>query len=342
MTKISSSLGILLALTAALLVAGCNLQTLFGPDDKAIVSEVQAKLFQDQVLKTRDIHVASARGVVVLTGTVNADTEKAQAESLASGVRGVKQVSDQLTVSAPAPAVAQAPEEVSPPARAEPPRHVAQRPKKASRRATAPPREVASTEPVRPGPAPESAPAPAANPAPPPPPAPVRATIAAGTVVTVRMIDAIDSSRNRPGEEFTATVDSPLVVNDRVVVPRGSDAHVRLVQSRSAGHMSGESELQLELIEVSVNGTPYVVQSSYYELHGASRGKRTAETVGGGAAVGALIGAILGKGKGAAIGAGVGAAAGTGVQAATRGQQVRVPSETKIDFTLKNSLTVTL
>jgi YMGG-like Gly-zipper len=82
------------------------------------------------------------------------------------------------------------------------------------------------------------------------------------------------------------------------------------------------------------------VQSGNYQQSGASRGKRTAETVGGGAAVGALLGAIAGKGKGAAIGAGVGAAAGAGYQVLTKGSTVKVPSETKIDFTLAAPLNV--
>ena len=127
----------------------------------------------------------------------------------------------------------------------------------------------------------------------------------------------IDSSENQAGEEFAATVSSPVVMGDRVVIPKGSDAVVRLMQAKSAGHMTGRSELHLELVEITVNGTSYNVRSSAFSQAGASRGKRTAETVGGGAAVGALIGAIAGKGKGAVIGAGVGAAAGTGVQAAT-------------------------
>ncbi len=160
-------------------------------------------------------------------------------------------------------------------------------------------------------------------------------------MITVRTIDPIDTSRNRPGEQFTATLESPVVVDNSVVIQRGADARVRLVQSASAGRLTGTSELQLELIGLTVNGNTYNVESSYYEVRAASRSKRTAETVGGGAALGALIGAIAGKGKGAAIGAGVGAGAGTAAQAATRGQQAKVPSETKIDFTLKAPITVT-
>ena len=158
----------------------------------------------------------------------------------------------------------------------------------------------------------------------------------------MRMVDGIDSSRNRPGEEFAASVDAPVVVGDRVIIPRGADARVRLIEARSAGHMTGRSELQLELVGLAIGEGTYAVESGTYQQRGASRSTRTAETVGGGAAVGALIGTIAGKGKGAAIGAAVGAGAGTAVQAATRGEQVRVPPETKLDFTLKVPITLTL
>jgi hypothetical protein len=154
------------------------------------------------------------------------------------------------------------------------------------------------------------------------------------------MIDGIDSSRNKPGEEFAATLDSPIVVGDRVVASRGVDARVRLVNAQSAGHIEGRSELQLELINLTINGVPTPTQSGYYEQHGASRGTRTAETVGGGAVLGALLGGLLGRGRGAAIGSVAGAGAGTAVQVSTKGQQVKVPAETKIDFTLKDPIDV--
>jgi hypothetical protein len=167
-------------------------------------------------------------------------------------------------------------------------------------------------------------------------------TIPAGTVITVRMIDSIDSSRNRPGEEFAATVDAPVVVDERVVIRRGADARVRLVEARSAGRMTGRSELQVELVGLAIGNQIYATESGVVQKVGASRGTRTAATVGGGAALGTLIGAIAGKGKGAAIGAAVGAGAGTAVQASTKGQQVQVPAETKLDFTLKVPITVTM
>jgi len=155
------------------------------------------------------------------------------------------------------------------------------------------------------------------------------------------MVDNIDSSRNRPGEEFAATLDAPIVVDDHVAASRGADARVRLAEAKTAGRMSGQSQLKLELIAVTINGVPYATKSGFYEQHGASRGTRTAETVGGGAILGALIGGILGHGKGAAIGSAVGAGTGAAVQVSTQGEQVKVPAETKLDFTLQDSVTVT-
>jgi hypothetical protein len=94
------------------------------------------------------------------------------------------------------------------------------------------------------------------------------------------------------------------------------------------------------LTKLSFNGKSYDIETNEYKKEGASRGKRTAETIGGGAAIGALIGGLTGGGKGAAIGAGLGAGAGTGVQAVTKGQQIQIPSETRIEFQLNAPLTV--
>jgi BON domain len=345
---------------AMTLASGCNLINSFKPsDDKTIVTEVQSKLYQDPVLKTRNIQVVSQKGVVVLSGNVNTDLEKAAAERLAGEVGGVKQVINQLSLSAP-PAATSAPPEPTMTAENNPPPRkakVEKRPPRktqhpaalaAPRREPSPAPDAASAPnpiPIAAPAAPEQAAATVAAPVPPAPaepPPPQQVDIPAGAVIAVRMIDPIDSARNKPGDEFAASLASPVVVGDRVVIPEGSDARVRLVQAATAGRMSGQSQLQIELIEVSAYGAPYSVQSGYYQAVGASRGKRTAETVGAGAVLGGLIGAIAGKGKGAAIGAGIGAAGGAGVQAATKGEQLKIPPETKIEFTLKSPFTVTL
>lgn len=70
--------------------------------DGTIISDINAKLWQDSVLKTFDIRVASQNGAVTLTGTVNTELEKAAVERIAKAEPGVQQVIDQLVVS-PAP-----------------------------------------------------------------------------------------------------------------------------------------------------------------------------------------------------------------------------------------------
>jgi hypothetical protein len=55
---------------------------------------------------------------------------------------------------------------------------------------------------------------------------------------------------------------------------------------------------------------------------------------------GGIIGALAGGGKGAAIGAGTGAGVGAGSEIITKGDQVKIPSETLLQFTLRQSVTV--
>jgi hypothetical protein len=345
---------LVVAAALALFLGACS-SVNKGPDDLAVKSGIQSKLFEDATLKTRDIRVDSAKGVVTLTGTVASDTEKLAVEGLTRQVPGVTQVVNQLVVSAPPPTQAPPSAETAasnpPPEKPKKPKHV--RREEASSEADQPSQPVAAAlAPVQGAPAPAVQPAPvqpvaqttapAPAPAPPPPPPPVTVEVPSGTVISVRMIDSIDSSVNRAGEEFAASLEAPVVVGDKVVIQRGADARVRLNQVASAGHVQGRSDLQLELVSLTANGTTYNVTSGYYQQSGASRGKRTAATMGGATGLGALIGAIAGGGKGAAIGAGIGAAGGGVATAATKGQQVKVPAETKLDFTLKSPFTVTL
>jgi hypothetical protein len=165
-------------------------------------------------------------------------------------------------------------------------------------------------------------------------------TIPAGQSILVRMIDGVDSSKNHVGDIFHASLETDLTVNDTLIARKGTDVYGRLSESKEAGHVSGSAELQLELTRMVIDGRDYPLVSSDYTLQGKGRGKNTAEKVGGGAALGAIIGAIAGGGKGAAIGAGVGAGAGGAVQVLTRGQQVKVPSETLLEFRLQQPATV--
>jgi hypothetical protein len=201
---------------------------------------------------------------------------------------------------------------------------------------------AAPAAPAQPLPAPKPAPAAAAKPAAAPAPniAGSSVTFPAGTSLTVRTTTVIDTDRNRVGDEFTATLEDPLMSGDQVVVPRGAEVKGMIANAKESGKLTGQSELILELTEIKVNGKAYLLRTSDYSEVGADRGRQTATTVGGGAALGAIIGAIAGGGKGAAVGAATGAAVGTGVQVLTKGQTLKVPAETLLDFRLERDLVI--
>jgi outer membrane biosynthesis protein TonB len=327
-----------LLLAALSLATGCSR----APNDAEIAGNAQSKIYADPNVQSRQITVQSANGVVTLSGYANSDAERATAAADAAQVPGVKTVVNNLQVSAPAQAAAPAPEPVAeqqePPPAPEPVRERRRATRPRVRHTAPPPSETASNE-MAMNSAPEPAPAQPATPAPPPPPKPV--TVTAGTNIAIRLIDPIDSEKNQSGQSFRATLDSPLVgENGEVVVPAGYDVTGRLDEVKSAGRFAGQSDIVMSLTQLHVNGRAYNLQTNQYSRRGASRGKATATKVGVGAAAGAILGGLFGGGKGAAIGATVGAGAGTGVSAATKGQQIVLPSETVLNFQLQAPLSV--
>ena len=160
-------------------------------------------------------------------------------------------------------------------------------------------------------------------------------TVPAGTRILIRMVDSIDSSKQKAGYRFTASLETNLQVNGVTVAPRGATVYGRLASAQSSGRMSGSSELTLELTDIVIKGTSYPLLTSTYEVKGQGEGSKTAKKVVGGAGLGALIGGIAGGGKGAGIGALAGAGAGTAVAATKKGEQLSIPSETLLEFRLQ-------
>jgi len=181
------------------------------------------------------------------------------------------------------------------------------------------------------------------RPAPPPPPPPARreefsdrGMIPSGTVLSIRMVDSVDSERDYVGQTFKASLDEPVLdPGGRTLVPRGADVVVKLVDDVQSGKIEGRTVLTLDIVSLRVNGREIDVDTTAITEQSSSRGARSGKVIGGTAALGAIIGAIAGGGKGAAIGAGAGAGAGTVAQVATKGQRVRIPSETRLTFTLQ-------
>ena len=176
----------------------------------------------------------------------------------------------------------------------------------------------------------------------PPPAAPVLGlTLPAGTNFVIRMIDAVDSQTARTGQTFAASLDSPVMdPNGEMLIPRGADVVVKLVDSKQSGKISGRTELALALMQIKVRDQFVDINTQTVSEKSSNRAGRSAGTIGGGAVGGAILGGILGGGKGAAIGAGAGAAGGTAVELATSGQRVRVPSETRLTFVLDSPVRI--
>lgn len=165
-------------------------------------------------------------------------------------------------------------------------------------------------------------------------------TIPAGTRISIRTIDAIDSTKHRAGYRFQASLEEPISVDGNTVIPKGADVYGRLDESKETGTFTGRSELKLELTGIVVHGQTLPLVTGEYGVSGKSKAESTAKRSVGGAAIGSIIGALAGGGKGAAIGAGTGAGVGAGSEIIAKGDQVKIPSETLLQFTLQQSLIV--
>jgi hypothetical protein len=154
------------------------------------------------------------------------------------------------------------------------------------------------------------------------------------------MIDAVNSETSKVGDQFIAVLDEAVYQGGVEVIPRGSDIRGRIANVNEAGRVAGSAQLGLELTQVIVNGIPYSVTTSEYQEVAEGRGSQTARRAAAGAGIGAVIGAIAGGAKGAAIGAGVGGGGATAVQVMTKGDKLNIPSETKLEFTLRAPLVV--
>ena len=339
MVRIRSRESLLCALALLLIfAAGCNKQQTENPrTDSQVAADIQNKINSDANLPNKQIAVGSSNGVVTLSGTVGSESERLAAGNDASQIDGVKTVVNNLVVSS-----ANGMADNMSGENTRTPRHASATRSTGNKVHTAPLHDSSSQ--VADNSASSnmgSTMAPPPQNVPPPPPVIQDVTIPAGTILSIRTIDPIDTSRAQIGDTFNATLDNPVEVDGKVVIPEHADVQGRVSDLKSAGKFEGASVLALQLTKVSFGGKSYRVITDQWSKTGASRGKNTAEKVGAGAGLGAIIGAIAGGGKGAAIGAGVGAGVGGGAQAVTHGQQIVLQPETVLQFTLRSPVTVT-
>lgn len=206
----------------------------------------------------------------------------------------------------------------------------------------------APAEPATPAPDSPSVSGPAEQQAPDPAPQPVadsaparHVTLRIGMTFRVRLDQSVSTERDFAGDTFRASLAEPFVVDGLVIAERGARVTGRIVESRRAGRLNGTSAIRLALTALyTSDGQKVAISTDPWAKQGDSPVGGDAAKIGGGAALGAIIGALAGGGTGAVIGAGIGGGAGMGMIAATRAKPASVPSETVIPFRLASGMTI--
>ena len=178
-----------------------------------------------------------------------------------------------------------------------------------------------------------------APPAAPPPPAVVELPV--GTTIRVRLDQDLGSKISQPGDSFQATVSDDVLVHGQTIIAQGARADGTVVDAQPLGRFKGGARLEIRLERVHTRFGSYPVSTSTIDRAEKGKGKRSAEFIGGGAGLGALIGGLAGGGKGAAIGALAGGGAGTAGSAFTGNKQIVLPNETLLTFHLDHSVHIT-
>lgn len=317
MTSPTRSLSWAALMTSGLLLAGltaCSHQP--SAQDQQLATSVQNQIAADPALQGQQVQVAAQNGVVTLSGTTATEAQRVAAARDAR-VPGATQVINQIGTTSSDSGATDA--SAAPAHRRE--RSGSSSSSGSRRRAFPAPGGNAGTPSAR--------------------SAVASVEVPAGTVIPVRINQTLASDMNRTGESFAGQTAQPVAVNGSIAIPSGAAVRGTIVQVDNAGHFRGRSAVVVKVTSISYNGQSYSVASNDYTSLSSARGKRSAEVIGGGAGLGALIGAIAGHGKGAAIGAAAGAGAGTAAQALTKPPVAKIPAETVVNFRLASPLHVT-
>lgn len=328
-------------------------------NDTALQSSVTDALTKDAALQGQQVTATVSQGQVTLTGTVQTNAERQEAETAAANVQGVSGILNNLTVkdaNSPVPTAAagadqqdavaqsggaqdQAP---APPADAQ--QQTAPAPAQTNQGYTAPPPPPDATRPQYQPQQPYGYPQQPSryqqgyNPPPQQPSGPV--TIPAGTLVRVRLSENLDTKNLKDGTYFQATAAADVYQGGVLAIPRGAVLTGQVVEAKDGGALGGSATLRLNLTSLNLEGRTYPVVTDVWSNKGPNKAGYTAANTVGGAAIGAIIGGIVGRGAGAAIGAGVGAGAGLATSAATSGPRLVLPVEAQVDFHLTAPVTV--
>lgn len=162
--------------------------------------------------------------------------------------------------------------------------------------------------------------------------------VASGTAITVSLIDALSTETNKTGDTFTASLTEPIVVNGNIVAEKGDKVTGRVKDVEEPGRVKGRARLELVLSDITTSGKIYHLSTEPFTVVGGDSKDRDAAIIAGGAGAGAIIGAVTGGKKGAALGAIIGGGTGTTAVLITKGQQLELKPETRINFVLSDDV----
>jgi hypothetical protein len=322
--------------------------------DAEIEANVLKALASAPELADQAITSTTVYGTVTLKGNVRDEASRDSAEKLVSNATGVKKVVDELTIGGSAAVDSShqgAPEEGTNP-NLQSDGTIASSPG---------PQDQGGGSTVAPQEAPQQAGQyPSGQNSPPPPYPSYRrpyrpyaqrpyaaqrggdaVLVPSGSMIRVRINQAMDSRHTAPGTVFDGVVLRDVVAGGFVAIPRGAEVQGRVVDVHTAGELKGKGGLSLQLMQVTVGGMTYPVVTSVWGQQGVDKTGNTVGNAVGLGAVGALIGAVAGGGVGAAVGAGVGGVAGLGVSSASRAGEAGIPSEAILNFQLMQPLGLT-
>lgn len=346
----------LTAALAACLWISAGTTALAQSGDSNLQAAVSSAIAHDAMLKNQPITAAAASGIVTLTGTVETEQQRQQAETDAAGVTGVSGIQNNITVAGGSDQAQQAPpppadnQQAPPP----PPPPADQQPQaspQSSQQIPPPPPPDQPTQQYPPArtPYPQGGygqqpypqqPYGGYNNYPPPQQTSGPVTIPAGTLLQIRLSETLDMAKLQEGAVFQATAASDVFEGNVLAIPRGAVLQGTVVHVKKPGALGGSGELELQVTSLSLGGASYPLVSDIWTSKTPNKAGYTAGNTVGGAAVGAIIGGIIGRGPGAAVGAVAGGVGGLAVSGATNGPRAWLPAESMLNFHLTSAVTV--
>ena len=143
----------------------------------------------------------------------------------------------------------------------------------------------------------------------------------AGTVVSVRVHQAINSDALKVGDTVDATVSSPITVDGNVIVTTGARAKLKVTGVDHTAKEGGAEHLQLALVDLSTEQGRVQVTTPAHQFDGPTVHTEQAKRGGIGAAAGAVVGKIFHRGT-----------------VTAKAQPVKVAAETPLHFRLSASV----